>query len=53
VATNTTPSRTRSTIAIGTTALVFGIGIGWVIGNWVVGILLGTVFMIQLTTGRR
>lgn len=53
MATNTTPSKTRSTIVIGTTALVFGLLIGSVIGNWLIGIPLGLAIMIQLTTHRR
>lgn len=53
MATTTTPSKTRSTIALGTTALVFGLLIGLVIGNWIIGILLGVAIMIQLTTHRR
>ncbi len=53
MATTTTPSKTGSTIALGTTALVVGLLIGVVIGNWIIGILLGVAIMIQLTTHRR
>lgn len=53
MATNTTPSKTRSTNAIGTTALVVGLLIGVVIGNWIIGILHGVAITFQLTTHRR
>ena len=53
MATDTTPSKTRTAIALGTIALAFGLLIGWVIGNWIIGILLGVAIMIQLTTHHR
>lgn len=53
MATDTTTSKTRTAIALGIIALAFGLLIGWVIGNWIIGILLGVAIMIQLTTHHR